>query len=522
VVLDHQGPDRTNPDIRRVRLVEGALPVGSAPGPRVGDAIDTNPKGDKKAKKGAKTAKLRDPRTKQGHAKKVKATTRLAAELQGLSGTLSELRGRLSDLHAVQMDSAESSAVLFRQVETLDGLAVAERERGERLVGRLDQLTQTVDALGARVAVGSAPSAALEALAGRIARAESALARLQGQATAEGSADRVLGELEGRLAALQGLLDTQGGRLQGLERDVHVARLTQARPEGSPWEGEVRALQHTLDVRIQGLAEGLRQSQADTLHSVEESRSWTRARLSRLGRRQTLALGLVGLLAVGLLAAEWWRTERLAFPDTAQMESPEQRLGGLRSGEPGVSTLVSQDLLERMRHMESGLVDSARDLEAARQAAEGGTGRLADLVGGQRALTERIDTLQRNLSETDKGLAVLNERLSGLTRPAQPSLASRAVPPDSLPVEGPRYAVQLVAYHSRARVAPFVEQYGIGDQAVVTEARVGGRRAYVVLLGPFGSESEASQAMSAFPPELRALGPWVRRLSAGTRLEPWR
>jgi septal ring-binding cell division protein DamX len=255
--------------------------------------------------------------------------------------------------------------------------------------------------------------------------------------------------------------------------------------------------------------------------------------VARLGWRQALAVGLLVALAGGLLALQSWRTDRLVAGTSARPQTLAQPLDASDGIEPVIATpVVARDLLERLRRLESGLSAASRDLAATRQAAEGSSARLAELAEGRQAVVQRLDTLQRDLSGTDQALALLQERVARPTSPPGPtpdSAVSQNAPTQNAPTQSaptpsadPGYAVQLIAYHSRARVAPFVEQHGIGDRAVVTESRVGGRRAYVVLLGPYGSEPEAARAMAALAPDLRALGPWVRRVSAGTRLEPWR
>jgi hypothetical protein len=536
VSLDHQAADRTNLETARVRLVEGAPPAAQSTPLEAGDALGVGQVKDKKARKSEKKSarSARDPKAAaepkaggQGHGKKLKATKRLAAELEALSGTLSDLRGRLLHLHTVQLGHRESTATLSRRVSALDGLAAGAREQGERLAARLDRLAQTVEVLGKRVATDSPANGALDGLAERVSRAETALARLQDQALgSSGTAERALGELEGRLTALQVLLDAQGGRLDRLAGELQVARPV---PAGDrPWRGELEILERGLDGRLQRLAEGLRETESEARRRVEESRSWTQAQVARLGWRQALALGLVVALAGGLLALQSWRTDRLVAGTSARPQTLAQPLDASDGIEPVIATpVVAQDLLERLRRLESGLSEASRDLAATRQAAEGSSARLAELAEGRQAVVRRLDTLQRDLSGTDKSLALLQERVARPTSSPDPAPAS--APPQNVPTQSvptpsadPGYAVQLIAYHSRARVAPFAEQHGIGERAVVTESRVGGRRAYVVLLGPYGSEPEAAQALATLSPELRSLGPWVRRLPPGTSLEPWR
>jgi cell division protein FtsB len=532
-VLNHPGPDRSSPEARHIRLVEDVpLPKG-LPGLGSGGAQDVKPKKDKKGRNKVKATSSESggsPKNK-GHAKKVKATKRLAAELQGLGSALNQLRSRLTDLHSVQLDHAESNAALSQRVEVLDGLAAGDRERGERLARHLDQLSASVEGLGSRVAEGVVQGAALEGLAARIARAESAITLLQDQPDPSETADRVLGEVEGRLAALRVLLDAQLGRLERVEQGVEIALRPPGRSELMPWRVPLETLQRDLDGRLQRLKRGLHETQEEAQQREEALRSWTRGRLSGLVWRQTLVLGLLGLLVAALLAADWWRTDRLVAGSADRLGTLEQRLELAAVPEPSEAPLVSQEMMERLRRLESGLLTNAADLASTRQAAEASAAQLADLSQGQQSLTRRLDTLQQDLSEADKGFAELGERVSGVTsgltsgltsasiRPADP--VSAPVRPDPSVLGEPRYGIQLVAYRSRSRIGPFVQRFGLGDRASITEVRVAGRPAYAVLLGPYDSESAAGLAIGDLPAELRTLGPWVRRLPAGTRLQPW-
>lgn len=547
-MLDHLGADRSNPENRPIRLVDG-LPIPKAApdlGPSGGqdarprtDQTDTKDKKGTKARKTRKDAKERPAKWDRkeaeradrgpeapGHSKKVKATKRLAVELQGLSGALMQLRNRLTDLHSVQLDQVESQAALSRRVEDLGGLVAALRGRDERLVRRLDQVAAVVEALGVRVDRALPQSPVLEGLAARVARAESALTVLQDQPDPGETADRVLGEVEGRLAALRVLLDAQVGRLERLEHDVRSPR-TPTDPEETSWRPPLEALSRELDGRIQALTQGLqresRAGRADARQREEGIRSWTRDRLGRMERRHALALGLMGVLLGVLAAAGWWRTEQILTGGADRLESLEQRLASVPTPEPVVGPWGAQDILERLRLLESGALEGARDLATTRQAAAGVAGQLTALTEGQKDLALRLDRLSRDLSAADKGLAVLGERVSGLTPvvPAPLGKSAGATPSDPSVLAEPGYAVQLVAYLGRTPIAPFVQRFGVADRARVAAIRINGRSAYAVLLGPFGSEPEAREAIGSLPPDLRSLGPWVRRLPAGTRLEPW-
>ncbi|MGE5154090.1 MAG: SPOR domain-containing protein [Bdellovibrio bacteriovorus] len=506
-------------------------PTPGAPGLEVGP--EARPKKDKERRKGTKSsgASAGEARKGKGHPKKVKATKRLAAELQGLGGALVQLRSRLTDLHSVQLDHAESNAALARRVEALDGRSASERERGERLARRLDQLAATVEGLASRIDQGVPPHPMLEGLAVRVARAESALTVLQDQPDPAETADRVLGEVEGRMAALRVILDAQAGRLERLEQDVRVPPHTPDPSVERPWRLPLEALSRDLDGRIQALNQGLtsevRRGRQEARQGDEGIRSWTQERLAHLHRRHARALGLaavlVGVVAAALVAVGWWGTDRLLAASTDRLRALEQRFTLAPEAEPAVAPWVSQDILERMRHLESGALEGSRELAATRQVAEGVRGQLAMLSDGQQDLVERLERLRQDLSTADKGLAVLGERVSGLTpgSPVPRDKASAEGPSDPSVLAGPGYAIQLVAYHGRAPIGPFVERFGIGDRARISEIRIAGRPAYAVLLGPYGSESEAREAIGALSPGLRSLEPWVRRLPAGARLQPW-
>lgn len=545
-MLDHLGPDRSNPESRPIRLVDGLLIPMAEPdlGPSGGEDArsrrykkDTKDKKDTKARKDRKDTKERQAKRDQkedkradlgapGHTKKVKATKRLAAELQGLGGALMQLRNRFTDLHSVQLDQVESQAALSRRVETLDGLAATQRGRDERLVQRLDQVAAAVQALGARIDRGLPQSPALEGLAARLSRAESALTVLQDQPDPGETADRVLGDVEGRLAALRGLLDAQVGRLERLERDVQALPRTPAEAEEAPWRAPLEALSRDLDERLQshqqGLTRELLRGRDEGRQGEEAMRAWTLEGLGRLGRRQALALGIFGVLVTALLATGWWRTDAQVAGSAERLGALEQRLAASAPPAPSSTatspTAASPDLYDRLGRLEAGLLEGARDLAAVRQAGEGAADRLADLAGGQQALSQRLDALQRDIAEANKGLAVLGERLRGQIAAPQERVP---VVPDAAVLREPAYAVQLVAYHGRGPIAPFVERFGVADQAKVAAIRINGRPAYAVLLGPYGSESEARAAIDELSPGLRSLGPWVRRLPAGTRLQPW-
>lgn len=531
---DACAPARKDPRVQRIRLLEGGPPLTPESGlsaPTLSDPLikKKTPKGGKKdrgkGKKGKKARAGTDdaaPGSETGASrppKKVKATKWLAAQVQGLAGALEGLRARLSDLHAFALGHAESTASLGRRIQDLDGRIVAGCEEGGRLAGRLDELTRSLHTREVQAVAELSPGKAIEDLLGRIARAESGLERLRDQVVTPGAAGRVPGEQEGRLTALQILLEGQGARLERVERELRLVQAqAQTQSDDGAWSERLDVLERGLGGRLRGLEEGLRETRVRALDAAKTSRAWSRSGLVRLARRQAWALGLAGFLAAGLMVALWWWVDHLTAGSLARIEVLEKRPAVQTQLERGLPRRQDQDLLERLGRLESAHSKMSQDLAVVRQVVEGGDGPLAELEAGQGALARDLERLRRDLTATAEGLAVLEERLSGSGR-ATP-LAPR--PSDSPPLQGPTYAVQLVAYHGRDRIAPFVEQHGLGDRAWVTETRVGGRQTYAVLLGPYGSRAQAGQAIGALAPGLRDLGPWVRRLASGTELQPWR
>jgi len=83
-----------------------------------------------------------------------------------------------------------------------------------------------------------------------------------------------------------------------------------------------------------------------------------------------------------------------------------------------------------------------------------------------------------------------------------------------------RYAIQLISFRSESSVAPFVEEFGILDEARYMHSRNEDQDWYSVFLGIYGTRKAGTAAVATLPPRLRELGPWVRSLPAGTRLIP--
>jgi septal ring-binding cell division protein DamX len=533
-------------------LVEDPRPQTAAPPPATpqDDAARLPKKGRKRrkqaqARREKEQGKEQGKQGKSGHVKKVKAKVRLTAELGRLDSALMQLRERVADLHGLQLDQEETGAALGQ---------------------RLEQLAARAE---------SPPPGLPPALGERLHRLELALT--------QGPSAPALAAIDERLVAIRVELAAQAERLGRAELALADPPGAPAGSDQAPWQGELSGLRAELDERVCGLAGDLGRQADQAAKRREVDQCWTDSRLRRLGRHQSLALVGLGLLAALLVGASWWRTgdrleradsrlstlERQAAAPRAAESAPTpapaapvaDQLAGLQSTVEriharleGLGSQTAQapaqsaaalpaglpeDLLARLRQVESDLKAQTGELAAGRRQGEALESRQAELVAAERQLLERLDGVQRTLAETDKGLAVLAERME--SRDARPLAAapdsdraaqsSPEVPPaagapagpvEPAPavLESPAYGVQLVAYGSRERIGPFLKEYGVGEAVVALEVVAAGRPAQAVLIGPFASESEAAGRLAGLPARLRALGPWVRPLPAGSRLDP--
>ncbi len=553
-MLDQPSRDRPSPQPRHIRLVDGAIMPSTDPGPPSDPVTSDRKKKGKerrnKLKDEALTKKADKGGNKKGHRKRIRSPNGFAAELARLDGTLAQLRDRLFDLRSVQLDHAEANASLGRRLEDLGGLAAVDGERRELLARRLGELAAVVEALGSRVSV-LAQDPRLDALVERIVGAEAALSALGDEFLPPARAHLLLGEMEGRLAALQGVLDAQANRLDRAEQGLAVALRPAAESSPPVWSTAIDGVRIELDGRIAGLADTLELSREQTQERRELEQRWTDRRMRRLGRGLAAAMVLLGLVTGALHGADWWRTQqgmdrtaarlqalegRPAYrvepsatlpqsvpstaPDVADIAGISARLESLESDLPSSQAPpLSDDLLNRLRRLEAGLLETGRDLAESRAAGDALSLRLTDLVRTEQAVLQRLDALQRETAATDTRLALLDARVSAIAKPAGETAAPVQSPEPGV-LEAPRYAIQLVAYTSRARIGPFTERYGIADQASAIATRVSGRPAYAVVLGRYASEAEARESIAGLTRELRALAPLVRRLPAGTRLYP--
>ena len=75
------------------------------------------------------------------------------------------------------------------------------------------------------------------------------------------------------------------------------------------------------------------------------------------------------------------------------------------------------------------------------------------------------------------------------------------------------FAVQLLASHSEENIKGFLTQFGSDQPVGYFETRHQGRPWFVALLAEFDDRSQATQAISALPAQLRANQPWIRSVA---------
>ena len=306
-------------------------PQGDKTGPEQGDKIGRA--------KGAKLGREEGDKAgaDKGHKKGKQAKHRAKVEddLSRISLGLRELRGRVSDLHALHLDREGRAAGLAARMDNFGAEQAMARELTGALGARVDALGAKVDALRAEasvitdtladLAVQPDRDTALFALEDRIQEAEETLTGLRALAeqqqmneTPDALAERLdglgqqLGPLAGRLAALedQAARDGIGGTaLSQLEQGLGT-------------------LSGSVDERTGAIERDLSTLRDQNKRWREAERAWAEERLN--GVRQGL-IGGIGLLALLLLAgfvATWWHGERQLDLIAARISAVEKDAAG--------------------------------------------------------------------------------------------------------------------------------------------------------------------------------------------------
>lgn len=459
----------------------------------------------------------------------------LAARPQ-TDGADTGLGARVDDLARALDQRSRESAETRQGLETLRGelgvLGTALSTLRQELAGLVAPLESGIAELAARMPV--APAATSDEL-GR------GLEQVRREVHA--FTDRVM-RLEGRLASAEMLL----GSAAADDRHQRLA-----------------ADQEVIQRRITDLGNAVEMARAEALEQAEAGRRALEARQDRLRARAGVGLTLVALVGLSLLGAlGWWTQSELRRADgrLALLEA-ETAAGDLSQSPVPVSAPSAEiadlqaryaELRERLDRLTAGPGDAgAAELEAAVGEIQA---QLQQHTAAAAALAERIDSLDRRQAETSDRLAALAALVEPPpAHPATPDASVAAAAPAALeappsaqserapetqierPPEGvnaepspgaagprvlaeERYVVQLIGFRSERSVAPFAQRQGIAGEARYRRTSLRGQPWFELVLGDHASEAEAQAALTGLPESLRALGPVVRRLPAGTELLP--
>ncbi len=79
---------------------------------------------------------------------------------------------------------------------------------------------------------------------------------------------------------------------------------------------------------------------------------------------------------------------------------------------------------------------------------------------------------------------------------------------------GSAWTIQLLAFHDLNKVYEFIDQHDLRGRAAYFQDKSDSQHFYKLVLGAYASKSEATQALSKLPQELRQHGPWLRSLGS--------
>jgi hypothetical protein len=303
------------------------LPSLAPPRPNAGaspnavpSTLPEAPKGDKS---GGKKANKKGKQTE--HRAEVKE------ELSRVSDALRQLRGRVSDLHALHLEREGQGVSLRARLDSLGAEQARARDWAGALDGRVDGLRAKVDALRAEAAVITDSLAdlavqpdrdtALFALEDRIQEAEETLTGLRVLAAQDKTPDALADRLEG---LGQGLA-AQAERLDGLEG--RVALDIADTPTLARLEQGIGTLGANVDDRVGALERDVTTLRDQNKRWREAERSWAEERLHGLRRGLTGGIALLALLLLSGFVATWWHGERQLDLIAARIAAVEQGAG---------------------------------------------------------------------------------------------------------------------------------------------------------------------------------------------------
>jgi septal ring-binding cell division protein DamX len=526
------------------------------------------PKGDKDGRK-------------KGHKKhaQTKHRAEVRQELSRISEALRQLRGRVSDLHALHLDREGRGAGLATRLDALAAEQTRARQLTSALDERVDALRARVDALRAEAAVITDTLAdlavqpdrdtALFALEDRIQEAEENLAGLRTQA---GQGTAAVGLTEG----LEGLgqdLAALAERLAGLEG--RVARETEGTPAMVRLEQSLGTLGTSMDERIGALEGDIATLRDQNKRWREAERAWAEQRLGGLSRGLAGGIVLLALLLLVGFVATWWHGERQLDLVATRLAAVErgnwERLAALTApagqGDDRLGLILGQldATMQGIQRSHAELGARLAALVAPVPDPAAGEPQMADLISVPATTQTPAEAPPQDWAREGRTVhdqvelegAGQSARLPAVALPAAskglvaeapaPSAARPETPADLPPsvgriqtevpavalgptrLEAPaalvpaaeRYALQLIGFRNPASIAPFARKHGILAQTRWLRADGRGRDWYLVFLGDYATRQEAEAAREILPVGLRSLSPVVRPLAASAQpLEP--
>ena len=413
-------------------------------------------------------------------------------DIDRFADTLHRIQGRIGDLHALQLSQEEALGQLAARI---DGLAVgstpdtehdaAARRADEAHTARADALAATIAALQAETALlrdqvadltarephpSSPASAALDGLIQRLELTEDGLAALQARADAVDPA--------------------QGSA--GLERRIAAAELAQER-------------------RVETVGAELRQRQ-------DAETAVTDRRLRRVALALGLPLGLLALLLPVLFGAVWWHADQRFSIMDLRLEGLSEKVALRPPQDAGPAIAPALAQLDQIQSTLAAMHDQAATAPLSGPAEPVEPAEPA-VVAAVPPASSAADTVRAPASqpvEPEQGTGV--DDRGAAQAPETPQDAAVGGSPWVL--TEPRWMIQLIGFQSLDRAFEFAASYGLAGRAWTLTGRWRGQPWYSVLIEPHTDRAAVAAAFDALPSALRTLDPLIRRLEAGTRLEP--
>jgi DamX protein len=213
------------------------------------------------------------------------------------------------------------------------------------------------------------------------------------------------------------------------------------------------------------------------------------------------------------------RTDRMVSSERALREEADGRVAKEMSRLEGELASVSQEQANIKTQLEA--------LRAALAVVQGGRDAAPAAAPGTKggAQTERPQG-DGPTDDASSGAEGETEDLVTATREAAPSTggASDEVEADAPGSEGTlvagegSYALQLIGFFNRDSLAEFAARGGLPGRVYYLRQTYKGRPWYALVHSLHQGYAAAAEALNRLPPDLVALGPWIRPVAAGTEL----